>query len=200
MPIYPDKRAYERVMLTMQYYHFTKLPVKLSRLLVLSNNLRQQIISDLKKKGNKLVEILTFCFMPNHFHFLLEQKRVNGITTFLSNFTNSYTKYFNTREERLGPIFEGTFKAVIVETDEQLVHLSRYIHLNPVSSLLVKSENLEKYPWSSLPEYFNHTSEPICDKQKVLGFFPTVDKYRKFLYDQISYAQELERIKHLLME
>lgn len=139
--------------------------------------------------------------MPNHFHFEIEQKKDNGISQFFSNFTNSYTKYLNTRTERSGSLFEGTFKAVRVETDEQLIHLSRYIHLNPVTSFVVKKEGLENYPWSSLPEYLGQDKEnPICNKHKILDMFHSVEEYRKFLFDQISYAQELDEIKHLIFE
>ena len=84
--------------------------------------------------------------MPNHFHLLLKQTIDNGISHFLSKFTNSYTKYFNTKYNRVGPVFQGVFKSVHIESDEQLMHLSRYIHLNPVVSAVVEKQNLLSYP------------------------------------------------------
>lgn len=89
--------------------------------------------------------------MPNHFHLLLQQIRDGGITEFISKLTNSYTRYFNIRNKRIGPLFQGEFKAVHVETDEQLIHLSRYIHLNPIVSYITKK--LESYQWFSYLEY-----------------------------------------------
>lgn len=98
----------------------------------------------LKVGGNPnfpLVEILSYCLMPNHFHLLLEQKSDNGISIFMSRVANSFTKYFNIKNERIGPLFQGTFKAVKISTDEQLVHISRYIHLNPLVSRIVVKLN-----------------------------------------------------------
>ena len=76
------------------------------------------------------MEIICYCLMPNHLHLLLRQLMDGGISKFMSNFANSYTRYFNTKSKRKGPVFEGKFKAKRIETDEQLLHLSRHIHLN----------------------------------------------------------------------
>lgn len=198
--IFTTKWEFQRSLDILKYYRFTSLPSRFSQMLKLARDEREQTLSALKKSNNKLVEIIAFCLMPNHFHFLLRQVQDEGIRKFISNFTNSYTKYFNTKHKRIGPLVEGIFKAVLVETDEQLVHLSRYIHLNPVSSFIIPVKNLEQYPWSSLREYLNLDSKPFCDKDIVLNLFPSAKDYYKFVLDQISYAQELDKIKHLLME
>ena len=114
---------------------------------------------------------------------------------------NSYTKYFNLKRKQTGSIFQGHFKAVRVETDEQLVHLSRYIHLNPYSSFVVKSiEKLETYPWSSLPDYLGETKYSFLNKKPVLDFFKNNKAYQKFVFDQADYQKNLEKIKHLTWE
>lgn len=138
--------------------------------------------------------------MPNHFHFLLKQKIDHGISNFISNFTNSYTKYFNTKYDRVGPLFQGLFKAVLVESEEQLIHLSRYIHLNPVTSSLVKPEDLQNYYWSSYPEYVDLLEDSLTNKHLILDFFPSIDKYKEFVLDQVDYAKKLEFIKHLILD
>lgn len=135
--------------------------------------------------------------MPNHFHFLVRQIQDKGISIFMSQLTNSYTKYFNTKYKRVGPLFQGAFKAVRVVTDEQLVHLSRYIHLNPIVSLLTKS--LMNYPWSSFFEYSGEASG-FCSTKEVLSFFPSKDAYKKFLEDQTEYGITLETIKHQIID
>ena len=99
----------------------------------------------------KMIEIICYCLMPNHIHFLIRQLKENGISKFMGQISNSYTKYFNTKYTRVGPLLQGPFKAVLIESDEQLIHVSRYIHLNPIVSGIVK--NLEDYPWSSYLEY-----------------------------------------------
>src|SRR3989344_6023360 len=134
--------------------------------------------------------------MPNHFHLLVKQLQENGISKTLSNFANSYAKYFNTRNNRNGPLFQGIFKAVRVESNEQLLHLSRYIHLNPIVSFVTKEENLEDYVWSSLKEYLNTPIKGFCKKDYILSQFKSIDEYKKFIKDQISFAKELEKIKH----
>src|SRR3989304_848672 len=84
----------------------------------------------------KKVEIICYCLMPNHYHFLLRQEETSGVSSFISLIQNSYTRYFNTKYKRIGPLFQGPFKAVRVETEEQLLHLSRYHNLNPFFALL----------------------------------------------------------------
>ena len=133
-PTFTDKRELSRALLTLDFYRFAKPPVKLSKFLVIPKDQQKKFLENLKKEFEKLIEIICFCLMPNHFHFMLKQKLDNGISTFVSNFTNSFTRYFNTKHERIGPLFEGIFKAVRIESEEQLIHTSRYIHLNPVSS------------------------------------------------------------------
>lgn len=124
--------------------------------------------------------------MPNHFHLLLKQKIKNGIPKFLSNSSNSYTRYFNTKRKRVGPLFQGIFKAVRIETDDQLIHVSRYTHLNPVASLVIKDEELGNYPWSFFPEYLRPKSEMVCEQKVILDFFSSRLAYRKFVYNQIQ--------------
>lgn len=135
--------------------------------------------------------------MPNHFHLLLKQTSDGGISEFVGKLINSYTKFYNLKYNRVGPLFQGQFKAVLIESDEQLIHVSRYIHLNPITSFLVK--DLSDYEWSSYNEYTNN-HKGICKKDEILGFFKDEASYQKFCLDQISYAQNLERIKHQLID
>jgi putative transposase len=139
--------------------------------------------------------------MPNHFHFLLRQKQDGGISKFLSDFTNSYTHYFNTRQDREGPLFKGVFKAVRIENNEQLLHISRYIHLNPYSSYLIKSlEDLTNYPYSSFLEYLGEAEKEFCQKEIILANFSRLEDYKKFVFNQADYQRSLEINKHLLLE
>ena len=145
----------------------------------------------------KIVEIICYCLMPNHFHFLLRQKKDSGITEFVSKISNSYTRYFNVKNKRIGPLLQGEFKAVYVESNEQLLHLSRYIHLNPLIGYVTKELNF--YRWSSYPEYLGLTRN-ICSKDEVLGQFKSAKDYEKFVLDQVEYARNLDFIKHKLLD
>lgn len=199
-PTFTDRREFNRAILTLDYYRFAKPPLKLSRFLVSSKEEQERFLEKLKKEFEKLLEIVCFCLMPNHFHFMIKQKVENGISTFISNLTNSYTRYFNTKHERIGPLFEGIFKAVRIESDEQLIHTSRYIHLNPVSSFLIEPEDLDSYEWSSYPEFMGISNNNLTIKDLILNYFPSVEAYRKFILDQADYARQLELIKHLTLE
>ena len=146
----------------------------------------------------KIVDIICYCLMPNHFHFLIKQLKDGGITEFISKLSNSYTKYYNVKYNRVGPLLQGEFKAVLIESDAQLIHVSRYIHLNPIASFLVK--DLNEYRWSSYKEYVENDTNGICNKEAVLSFFKSPKDYEKFVLDQVDYAQRLEIIKHQLLD
>lgn len=197
-PIFKSKRDYERFVLTLKFYQFSQPPLRLSYFINLPDNKQKEIWKKIIKKP-KLVEIISFVLMPNHFHFLLRQLLPNGITFYLSLITNSYTRYFNTKSNRKGDLFEGVFKAVRIESEEQLIHLSRYLHLNPVVSCLIKENELTSYSYSSLPEYLNGKSS-FVSTDLILSYFKTIKDYQKFVFDQIDYGKKLEKIKHLLME
>jgi len=199
-PTFITKSEYLRALTTLDFYRFQNPSLRLSKALLLQKEEREKFFLNLRTEGKKLVEVISYCFMPNHFHFLLKQKIKNGVPRFVSNFTNSYTRYFNTKEERIGPLFQGIFKAVHIENERQLIHVSRYIHLNPVVSFVIKEKDLDTYPWSSLPEFLGTEKRGICDSEIVLGLFPSKEKYRQFVHDQIDYAKKLEMVKHLILE
>ncbi len=200
-PTFFNKRDYDRALESFFYYQNCNPPIKYSRFLSLPLKQRAEILEDLSKKKNYLVEIISYCLMPNHFHFLLRQILDGGISKFMSNFTNSYTRYINTKQERAGPLFTGKFKSVRVETQKQLLHVSRYIHLNPYTSFVVKTpKGLREYPYSSFPEFIGRTSLALCTKDDILADFKTTKQYEQFVFDQADYQRTLHRIRHLLLD
>lgn len=198
LPTYFSKNDYGRFMLCLSYYRFKNVPSKLSKLLQIEKQEREKILIDLEST-EKIVEIIAFCLMPNHFHLLLKQTANTGISTFLKKITDSYTRYFNTRHERIGPLFQGAFKTVHVETNEQLLHLSRYIHLNPLVSFVVREEKFKSYPWSSLFYYLNGNFS-LINPHPVLDQFKKAEEYLRFIMDRAEYGKQLEKIKHLVLE
>lgn len=190
-PIFNIRRDYTRFLKTINYYQFAGPKPKLSRFLFNPDLIVKPNLND------KIVEIVCYCLMPNHFHFLVKQLKDGGITEFVSKLSNSYTKYFNTKHTRVGPLFQGEFKAVLVTSDEQLIHVSRYIHLNPAVAYLVK--NLDQYEWSSYSEYI-HGRTGLSVKKDILAFFKSSEEYKKFILDHYSYALDLASIKHQLLD
>lgn len=175
----------------MEYYLNPKPPVKFS---IYQKNSKAFKLSF----KEPLVKIIAYCLMPSHFHLILQQVLSNGIRTFIRRLTNSYSHYFNTKSERRGPLFEGRFKAKRIESDEQLIHLSRYIHLNPVTDYLV--ENPEDYAFSSYGEYLGKEEFSIIDPRPVLSSFKSPQDYAEFVLSRKEYQRELDKIKHLLLE
>lgn len=91
---------------------------------------------------HKRIKLIAYCLMPNHFHLLIKQAEKNDLEYFMRSLMTRYTKYFNHKHGRIGPLFQGDYKAVMVTTDPQLLHLTRYIHLNPLK--LSKSQNISE--------------------------------------------------------
>ncbi|RJP46116.1 MAG: hypothetical protein C4584_02080 [Armatimonadetes bacterium] len=197
--MFSDRRTLGRAKQLIKFYRHKEIPMRFSKAINQPQDIREKILTKLYA-SERLVDILCYCLMPNHFHFLLRQNSDKGIPIFISNFTNAYTKYLNTRQNRTGTLFEGAFKAVRIESDEQLIHVSRYIHINPVVSCVVKEEDLLTYPWSSYPEYLSLSADNIVEKEIVLQMFSSVSRYQEFIADQIDYGKKLEEIKHLVIE
>lgn len=201
-PTFTDIREYQRGLKSFEFYRFRSPPTRLSYFLNLANEEQDRILSELLERKNFLTECLSHCLMPNHFHFLFKQLTENGISKFMSKFQNSYTRYFNTKHNnRIGPLFLDQFKAVRIETEEQLVHVSRYIHLNPYTSFVVKEiEDLLDYPWASFTEYLGKVKNGVCNTEIILSAFKNKGEYKRFVFDQADYQRDLEKIKHLTLE
>lgn len=189
--IFIDPDDYSRFIQTFYYYQFLGPKLRFSKFI------KQKIVTFEPLAEKKVVEVICYCLMPNHFHFLVKQLKDNGISIFISQLANSYTRYFNTKRNRVGPLLQGAFKAVPVESDEQLLHLSRYIHLNPIVSDLVKV--LDNYQWSSYAEYINDKAS-YCQTNEILNFFPSSQEYKEFLEDHIEYGRSLHQFKHQLID
>lgn len=158
----------------------------------------KELVSQDMKKEDKLVTVIAYCVMPTHIHLVLKQLKDRGISIFMSLIANSYTRYFNEKYKRKGPLWEKEFSNVLVKTDEQLLHFTRYIHLNPVTAYLV--DKPEEWFASSYKEYLGkvEAEERLCEFEDILDISP--QRYKKFVDDRIDYQRELSKIKHLLLE
>lgn len=190
LPIFEGRRDYNRFLNTFYYYQFQEPRPRFSQI----KRFKVQNFEN----NQRIIEVLCYCLMPNHFHFMIKQLKKNGISQFMSKLSNSYTKYFNTIHGRVGPLLQGQFKAVRVESDEQLIHLSRYIHLNPTTSFLVK--DLKDHNWSSYLNYINSLDDKLCSKTLLLSMFKSPQTYEQFVLDQQDYAQSLKIIKHKILD
>lgn len=165
-----------------------------------------------QKPRKLLVEILAFVLMPNHFHLLLRQKKEGGIIKFMQKL-GGYTMYFNQRYERVGPLFQGRFKAVLIKDHSHLIHLPYYIHLNPMELIIQNWLNyrgstslvinfLEKYRWSSWPDYIGIKNFPsVTSREFLSNIFGGPEKYKKETIEWLKnrkLEQALEIIKPII--
>jgi len=152
------------------------------------------------RKGNlySMLTIHSYVLMPNHFHMMLRQQSNNGISKLMKQLMSAYVEYFNTRYHHQGSPMQGRFKSVHVENDQQLLHLSRYIHLNPFIAGI--TQDLSDYKWSSYLQYIDQEKKTFCKKRTILSFFSSPHDYKKFVLDHADYAKELAKVKHLTFE
>ena len=198
--IFQDVRDYRRFLEVAYYYQWPNTRLRYSMFKLLSKEAKFRLFEKMKDDSFTSVSLLCFALLPNHFHFIIKQSIDGGISKFMKNLSDSYTRYFNIKYKRLGPLFQGQFKAVHVDKEDQLLILSRYIHLNPLISAVVDSKaNLYKYPWSSLPQYL-HITDGICNITEIKKKFTSVEQFRKYLEDQKDYDSKMEGIKHLILE
>lgn len=195
-PIFLSNHDYNRALTTLFFYRYSSLPMKLSHFLLQNANKQQSILTNLTST-QQIVEITAYCLMPNHFHLILKQILDNGISTFLSNFQNSYTKAFNAKHKRNSVLLDRQFKSVHIETEEQLLHLTRYLHLNPYSASIIPKNQILTYPWSSIQEFVSGNYK-ISNPNSTIDIKPK--QYSPFVIDHADYQQKLEKIKHLTLE
>lgn len=191
---YPEE--YERIIDAISFYSLRNSSISFSHFL--ERKSQDSIKQNLLISQGKLVKIIAFCIMPTHVHLILQQIDDDGISIFMGRVLNSYSKYFNIRTSRKGPVWEGRFQSVEVKTDEQLLHLTRYLHLNPSTSYL--SEKPEDWAFSSYSEFLGRRdkSSAITEFSHLLNISP--NKYKKFVESNIDYQRELKHIKSILLD
>jgi len=197
--IFNSDAEYSRGMKAIRYYQRDRPSIRLSRYIEIIETKGQDSDEELEWCNlDKIVQIYAYCIMPTHIHLVVKQLKENGISKFMGNTLNSYARYFNTKYKRKGPLWEGPFKNVPVITDEEFLHLTRYVHLNPATAYLV--EKPEEWPVSSYKEYVldMDDAERICEYQDVLDIQP--HSYREFVEDRISYQRDLALISKLVLE
>lgn len=143
------------------------------------------------------ISLIAYCLMPNHFHLMVKQSVKEGIIEFMRALSNSYVRYFNEKYKRVGPLFQGRYKAVLVETEPYLLHLTRYIHLNPLDLGEVRpdsrsdlSRKLDEYSYSSYGEYLGKRKTGWIHPEEILSFFRSAQKTN--LKDILSYQSFVE--------
>jgi putative transposase len=151
---------------------------------------------------DKLI-LIAYCLMPNHFHLMVKQLTKEAIVEFMRALSNSYIRYFNEKYKRVGSLFQGRYKGVLVKNESYLLHLTRYIHLNPLELDSSsegeevrpgdRSDLLRNYPFSSYKEYLGKQKTNWIHPEEILAFFKTAQ--RTSLQDCLSYQSFVEDYK-----
>lgn len=122
---------------------------------------------------SKEISLLAYCLMPNHFHFFLKQKDANSIDKFMNSLFTRYTMYFNKKYERVGSLYQGTYKAVLVTSEIQFLHLSRYIHKQALPRESLKGVALKSQP-SSYYDYLGVRKTEWIHPEEILSYFSSI--------------------------
>jgi len=195
--VFNNEHDYSRFIELIDLYRFEEFTYKYSDYLKLTDQFRTIITDQIKTKSPKLVDIVAYCLMPTHIHLLLKQTEDGGISKYMAKVLNSYSRHFNILHQRKGPLWEGRFKSILVSNDDQMLHLTRYIHLNPTSAGIVKKP--EDWQYSSYHEYIDNKKEDtICDFESIINMNPK--QYSKFVLDRKDYQRKLSQIKNLLLD
>lgn len=153
------------------------------------------------------ITILCYCLMHNHFHFLLQQTTDMPITAFMNAVQLGHAKFFNTKYERVGPLYQSRFKAKPITSDEYLLQLSAYIHKNPIAALLDSGnpsdswnllDRLHSYPYSSYREYLGFESKPLSKPDMILAYFSQTQPKLSYQTFVENFVPDLEALTPLL--
>lgn len=182
--IFKESNDFIRFLFLILYFQSSVSISHISRLVSTYHNNNIFNVDDEVMKNiidNRYIELVGFVLMPNHFHLIVLESKEGGISKYMQRVLNSYTKYFNTKYEQTGHLFQGPYKAVHIGDDNQLSYLSAYQHRNPRELKKWKNREVE-YPWSSYQDYAKENrwgklllSNIITDK------FDSGEEYREFV-------------------
>lgn len=156
---------------------------------------REKFIEYFEKSVDRYeLKIHTYCLMGNHYHALIETPHPN-LSQAIKWINASYAMYFNRKRRRTGHLFQGRFKAILVDADEYLKHLSRYIHLNPMRAKMI--EHLKDYQWSSYPAFSGYAKAPEWLETKwLLSLFGNNPNRAKKMYRQFVEMVQSDKIEN----
>ena len=177
--IFHDTRDYIRFLFLILHFQSAIKVSHLNRAVKeFAKSLGQHSVLTIDKR---MVELVAFCIMPNHFHLIVKELEENGIASYMQRVLNAYGKYYNTKYEKTGHVFQGPYRAVHISDDRQLLYLSAYIHRNPreISRWFRKED---QYIWSSYQDFIgeNRWSDMLMP-DIVRGQFKNHQKYHEFV-------------------
>lgn len=177
-----------------------------------SNDIASRNFKTKRKPRKLLVDVLAFCLMPNHYHLLLRSLVENGISRFMKKLNMGYAKYFNIKHKRIGALFEGRYKSVLIKNESHFIHIPFYIHCNPLDLITPEwrerklkdyggaEDFLKSYRWSSNLDYCGEKNFPsVTNRNFLLEYFGGEGGYKISLQ---NWLRELsaENFKDIILE
>lgn len=166
---------------------------------IFENSFRK-VENSIFERGEKLVNFICYCLNPNHYHFILEQLVEKGVEKFMHRLGSGYTTYFNQKNKRSGSLFQGKYKAVHIDSNEYLLHVSAYVNLNNKVHKLGDSVPKSKSSWSEYLKSRGNAKDDFCSKEIVLNQFGSIGEYKSFAEDSLKDIQERKEMKKFLVE
>jgi len=156
-------------------------------------------ISKLKEYSQtKQISVIAYCLMPNHYHFLVRQDGEESAGHLPQYVFNSYSKAYNKMYLHSGTLFEGRFRAKVIQTSSHLLHLCRYIHGNPVKDGLVAESS--DWPYSNYLEWIGERPGTLVDRDFINEQFSNSSEYKKFLMDFLNTRRLPDEVQELINE
>jgi putative transposase len=157
-------------------------------------------------RGETIVDIGAWCLMPNHIHLLLREKQAGGISIFMKKLLTGYSMYFNTKNQRKGALFEGTYKAKHLDYDQYLKYEFTYVHLNPISIIdsgwkekhiedkKKAKEFLDIYKYSSYLDYSggDRPEAKILNKEAFPEYFETSADFQEMVEEWVNFDKNIK--------
>ena len=190
--IFTKPKNSSRFIEALSYYNNLKIELSLS-IYQRRNSIDTNLLIP---KDQSIAKIISYCIMPDHYHLLVKINHAKKFSKYINNVEDSFSRYFNLKNNRKGPLWQSVVKSVYIESNEHLLHVSRYIHLNPTTKYLVNKP--EDWVLSSykdiisddryLKEYIKEISIDSCSD------------YKKFVENNIDYQRELKHIRKLMID
>jgi len=142
------------------------------------------------------ITVIVYCLMSNHYHFILRQNGEAKINDFMQAVFFNYSLSFNTIHKRSGTLFEGPFQAILVDKNEYLLHLCRYIHRNPLEAGMVVKP--EQWHYSNYAEFIGKRNGTLVDHEFVKMNFGTPGAYEDFVMNTVPPEKTQKELRHYL--
>jgi putative transposase len=152
---------------------------------------------------NNKISLIAYCLMPNHFHLAIKQYEIDSMTNFLRALATRYSMYFNKRYARVGSLFQGRYKAVLIDNDMQLLYLTKYIHRNPLALDGYTTKNLLDYPYSSYRNFTGIIHQSWIDPSDVIYRYSgnnSHNTYQSFVEETKEISDEIETLGDLTLD